>query len=96
MAITEFCLWSPSDHGFNSADGIITNLKYDNEVAFLEIYGSYGTQNSDKEIKDCFKASYGLLAMIHTVSRKYQYTDDENIFMYSSPLEPSIQSSVHD
>ncbi|CAO3700501.1 unnamed protein product [Rhizopus stolonifer] len=57
------------------ADGKITNTKFDCEMVLLETTGPHGLNNKDKETKDYFEATYDLLTMIHSTSRRYKYVD---------------------
>ena len=57
-----------------NADGIIINNRTNCEVALLETSGPFGLHDINRKIKDYIKASYGLLAMLHTIGRRCCYT----------------------
>lgn len=62
---------------FYNADGIISNIESEIEIAFLETTGPLLQQNDPKETQDYIKAGYGLIAMLHVIGRKFHYGDFE-------------------
>jgi hypothetical protein len=68
-----------SKSSYYNADGIIKDTQFDCELALLETSGPYGLDDKNRETKDYLKATYGLLAMLHSVAHKFHYADI-NIF----------------
>lgn len=71
----ELKLQGLSTSQFYNADGVFKDEVYDCELALLEVSGPFRLDNGDRESKDYLKASYGLLAMLHYVARKFEYAD---------------------
>jgi hypothetical protein len=65
------------DRHFYNADGIISNIESEIEIAILETTGPLLQQNDPKETQDYIKAGYGLVAMLHVIGRKFHYGDFE-------------------
>lgn len=62
---------------FYNADGVISNIESEIEIAILETTGPLLQQNDPKETQDYIKAGYGLVAMLHVIGRKFHYGDFE-------------------
>ncbi|KAI9022947.1 hypothetical protein CLU79DRAFT_749632 [Phycomyces nitens] len=53
------------------------NTENEIEIAILETTGLLLQQNDPKETQDYIKAGYGLVSMLHSIGRKYNYGDVE-------------------
>lgn len=87
----ELKLQGLSTYQFYNADGVFKDEVYDCELALLEVSGPFRLDNGDRESKDYLKASYGLLAMLHYVARKFEYADVKSLrnskFISFKPLK---------
>ncbi|KAI8059692.1 hypothetical protein BDF21DRAFT_390190 [Thamnidium elegans] len=81
---------------FYNADGIISNIESEIEIAILETTGPLLQQNDPKETQDYIKAGYGLVAMLHVIGRKFHYGDFEifkkigSFFVQATPTKIRI------
>jgi hypothetical protein len=62
---------------FYNADKVVVENNTKFELALLETTDALNILNEPKETKDYVKASYGLVAMLHSIGRKYLYGDFE-------------------
>ncbi|OAD65965.1 hypothetical protein PHYBLDRAFT_73259 [Phycomyces blakesleeanus NRRL 1555(-)] len=58
---------------YYNADGIIINNKHKIEIALVKTMGIFHHSNDSKETQDYIKVGYGLVSMLHWISRKFLY-----------------------
>lgn len=75
----ELKFYKEDTSNFYNADGlyssVVSNFTY--ELALLETTGPFEKYNWHKETQDFVKAGYGLVAMLHSLGRKFFYGDIE-------------------